>query len=89
VLLAILMAVRLLPLAFLIGGCWRLWSSHRWVLVVAIIIGAILGIWKSLSNRDEPGIHRPSSTGLPIGATGKDALSAKCNSARASHLESK
>ncbi len=65
VLIAILMAIRLLPLAFLAAGYWWLWSSHRWVLVVALIIGAAVGIWKSLHNQEELAIHGPSSTALP------------------------
>jgi hypothetical protein len=65
VLLAILALARLLPLLFLIGGTAWLWHSAPWVLVGALLLGAAVGIWKSLHNQDEPAIHRPSSTGLP------------------------
>jgi len=58
VLNGILMAVRLLPLLFMISGAWWLYEAHRWALVLALILGAILGVWRSLSNRDEPAIHR-------------------------------
>jgi uncharacterized membrane protein YadS len=66
-LIAILMAVRLLPAAFFIGGCLWLWHSHTWVLILAIVIGAVIGVWRSLSNRDELTIHSRASTGLPTG----------------------
>ena len=65
VFIAILAVIRVLPLAFLATGYFWLWTSHRWVLIGALIIGAAVGIWRSLSDRDEPTIHPPSSTGLP------------------------
>jgi multisubunit Na+/H+ antiporter MnhB subunit len=61
----ILMAVRLLPLAWMVGGCWWLWEAHRSVLIGALLLGALIGIWRSLHNQDQPAIHPPSSTGLP------------------------
>ena len=60
----ILMAVRLLPLAFLATGYFWLWNSHRWVLIVALLLGAIIGVWKALHNRDEPAVYSPPSTAL-------------------------
>jgi hypothetical protein len=62
VLIAILMAIRILPLALLAAGYWWLWEAHRWVLVAALIIGGILGVWRSLSKRDQPDIHRLHSS---------------------------
>ncbi len=65
IIIAVLALMRILPLAFLATGYFWLWSCHRSILIGAIVIGAVLGVWKALHNRDEPAIHRPSSTGLP------------------------
>jgi hypothetical protein len=63
----ILMAVRIIPLAFFIGGCWWLWNSHPWVLVTAIVFGALLGSVRALRNQSEPLTNhlRHRSTDLP------------------------
>jgi hypothetical protein len=53
VLIAILMAIRLLPLLFMAAGLFWLWHSHTWVLVLAIVIGAALGIVRAVRYTQE------------------------------------
>jgi hypothetical protein len=64
-LIAILAVMRILPLAILATGYFWLWHSHRWILITALLIGAVIGLWKALHNGDQPTIHSPSSTVLP------------------------
>jgi asparagine N-glycosylation enzyme membrane subunit Stt3 len=53
VLIGVLALMRLLPLALLATGYWWLWHSHTWVLVLAIVIGAALGIVRAVRNTQE------------------------------------
>jgi asparagine N-glycosylation enzyme membrane subunit Stt3 len=67
VLIGVLALMRVLPVALLAAGYWWLWSSHRWVLIGALIIGAALGIVRALRNQSESQVNHPRyrSTALP------------------------
>jgi hypothetical protein len=53
VLVAILALMRVLPLLFMAAGLFWLWHSHTWVLVLAIVIGAALGIVRAVRYTQE------------------------------------
>jgi len=55
--IGILALVRLLPLLFLIGGTAWLWHSRPWVLISALLLGALLGIVRALRNQSESKVN--------------------------------